>query len=78
MRQIRKPVEDPHTVVIDGKPHWFADLETAKQFRLVELDRQIRHLTGQRERVAAELQQLRGARVYRQITDHNSQLDGVA
>lgn len=74
---ISKPIEDLHTVVINGKAHWFACLVTAQTERLAELDRQLRALCGERERVAIELQHLRGLRAYAEITANDNRLDEV-
>ena len=70
-----KPFEDTHTVIINGRGSWFADVETATAVRLTVLDRQIRDLTAERGVVVAELARIRGRRVYAEITANNKRLD---
>ncbi len=59
-------VEDTLTVQIDGKKHRFVCPVEASAARLVEIDRQLRLLLDQRIAAAADLEQQRGIRAYRE------------
>jgi streptogramin lyase len=67
-------IEDPHTVLIDGRECWFADLRTAAMVRIDEIDRQIRVLNVERARAQADFIRLSGTN----ITANNNADDEVA
>lgn len=64
-----------YTVNVDGRRESFVCPVEAQTYRLAALDRQLRDLTGERNRVAVELRHLRGRRAYAEITANDNRLD---